>query len=74
MATERNYTSVSRFLSRIRSIWPKGYYPATSKPLPFFLGLETILLRFLVERSMRRVPMPNSNFSENSTDTLTNTD
>jgi len=44
----------TKFIGRIVAAWPKVSYPAGRKPLPFFLGLETILLRFLVVRSIKR--------------------
>ena len=42
------------FIGRIVAAWPKVSYPAGRNPLPFFLGIETILLRFLVGRSIKR--------------------
>jgi len=44
----------TKFIGRIVAAWPKVSYPAGRKPLPFFLGIETILLRFLVGRSIKR--------------------
>ena len=43
------------FVDKMRSAWPKDSYPAGIKPMPFILGLETLLLRWLVNRSLERM-------------------